>query len=146
LPLEGILRYDMRIVEFADGDLVVREGDYGNSAFMVLHGTVRVAVERLAPHLIGQTDTPRPGWWKALRQLTGNKEIPERRDLERATSEVPSTRGVGRDARVFLQDVPGVLETTQTVTIKAGEFFGELAALSRTQRTATVFAEGKAVL
>src|SRR5690606_886013 len=59
---------------------------------------------------------------------------------------VLSTRGFGRDARVFLQDVPGVLETTQTVTIKAGEFFGELAALSRTQRTATVFADGKAVL
>ena len=146
LPLEGIVRNDMRIVEFEAGDLIVREGDYGNSAFMILHGSVRVAVERLAPHLIGKPPVPRPSWWKAMQQLWGEQQIPERRNLQNQAATLPSTRGTGRDARIFLQDVPGVLDSTQTVSIGAGEFFGELAALSRTQRTATIFAEDKAVL
>jgi Fe-S-cluster-containing dehydrogenase component/CRP-like cAMP-binding protein len=47
---------------------------------------------------------------------------------------------------VFLQDVPRVLDETQTAVLEAGEIFGELAALTRSPRSATVFAEGDAVL
>lgn len=39
--LEQILRHDSRILRFEPGDLVVREGDYGSSAFIVLRGSVR---------------------------------------------------------------------------------------------------------
>src|SRR5262245_25807212 len=53
LPLRGILRNDTRIVHYQRGDLIVREGDYGNSAFLILQGTVRVALEGLDPRLLG---------------------------------------------------------------------------------------------
>ena len=36
-PLREIFRNDTRIVRFKPGDLIVREGDYGNSAFLVLN-------------------------------------------------------------------------------------------------------------
>jgi Fe-S-cluster-containing dehydrogenase component/CRP-like cAMP-binding protein len=48
--------------------------------------------------------------------------------------------------RVFLQDVPRVLEENDTVLLEAGELFGELAALTRSPRSATVIAESDAVL
>src|SRR5262245_9823094 len=35
LPLRGILLGDTRIVRYQAGDVVVREGDYGNSAFLI---------------------------------------------------------------------------------------------------------------
>ncbi|MFN7840406.1 MAG: hypothetical protein ACK5N9_01690, partial [Pirellula sp.] len=39
--LEMILQHDARIVRYDPGDVIVREGDYGNSAFIVLRGNVR---------------------------------------------------------------------------------------------------------
>jgi hypothetical protein len=62
LPLDGILRNDTRICRYQAGDLVVREGDYGNSAFIVLAGTVRVAMERLDAQLLGRSEPARRTW------------------------------------------------------------------------------------
>jgi Fe-S-cluster-containing dehydrogenase component/CRP-like cAMP-binding protein len=45
-----------------------------------------------------------------------------------------------------VQDIPRVLEDANTAILEVGEIFGELAALTRTPRTATVIAEGDAVL
>src|SRR3990170_5504101 len=62
LPLLGILRNDTRIVRFEEGDLIVREGDYGHSAFLILAGTVRVALAPLDPELLGRGRPPRRSW------------------------------------------------------------------------------------
>src|SRR5207302_6889713 len=48
--------------------------------------------------------------------------------------------------KVFLQDVPAVLSKHKTATMGAGAVFGELAALGRVPRTATIFAETEAEL
>ena len=42
VPLEGVLRNDCRILKLTPGDIVIREGDYGSSAFLVMRGTLRV--------------------------------------------------------------------------------------------------------
>ena len=39
--IENVLRHDSRILRFEPGDIVIREGDYGSSAFLVLRGSVR---------------------------------------------------------------------------------------------------------
>jgi Fe-S-cluster-containing dehydrogenase component/CRP-like cAMP-binding protein len=149
LPLRGVLQNDTRIVHFEPGDLIVREGDYGHSAFMILAGSVRVSLKNLDPQMLGRSAQARPTWRRALAQLWQNARLPEvRRDFaERAA--FPDSVGTREEAdgtRVFLQDVPRLLDRVGTVQLGAGEIFGELAALSRTQRTATVFAEDPATL
>jgi len=56
--LEGVLRNDARLVKYRQGDLVVREGDYGNSAFLVLEGNLRVVLAPKLPNdMLGRHQT-----------------------------------------------------------------------------------------
>lgn len=150
LPLRGVLRNDTRIVEYQRGDLIVREGDYGHSAFMILSGAVRVALESLDQAVLGRSEPVRRTWRRALAQLWENAKLPEvRRNHGVAGRTLPEAVGMRTEAeetRVFLQDVPRLLNATGTVRLEEGEIFGELAALTRTPRTATVFADGPATL
>ena len=149
LPLRGVLRNDTRIIHFKQGDLIVREGDYGNSAFMILSGTVRVALKSLDPQLLGRSTPSRPTWRRALAQLWQNTKLPEvRRDFGKQPA-LPESIGMRQESdgtRIFLQDIPRQLDSSGTVRLEVGEIFGELAALSRTPRTATVFADGPVTL
>src|SRR6185503_6794806 len=52
LPLRGILLGDTRISTYEPGEESVGEGDYGNSAFFVISGTVWVVLDRLDPKLL----------------------------------------------------------------------------------------------
>jgi Fe-S-cluster-containing dehydrogenase component/CRP-like cAMP-binding protein len=149
LPLRGILAGDTRIGRYQNGDLIVREGDYGHSAFLVLSGTVRVVLERLDAKLLGRAEPPRRGWRQAIAQLWENARLPEVRPIAGSQNwpiGAVVTKEAGGTARVFVQDVPRLLDEKGTVQLLPGELFGELAALSRTPRTATVVAEGPATL
>ena len=148
VPLRGILLGDTRIVHYQAGDLVVREGDYGNSAFLMLSGSVRVMLERLDPALLGREAPPRRSWLHAIAQLWQNSSVPESRSLKYAAA--PQNGATPRDedgvTRVFLQDFPRLLDRSGTAQIGPGEVFGELAALSRTPRSATVLADASSTL
>jgi Fe-S-cluster-containing dehydrogenase component/CRP-like cAMP-binding protein len=148
VPLRGILMGDTRIGHYQAGDVVVREGDYGNSAFLVLSGSVRVLLERLDPTLLGREAPPRRGWLQAIAQLWQNSSVPEARTGNRPqfAENGAGSREEDGTTRVFLQDFPRILDRTGTAQIGPGEIFGELAALSRTPRSATVLAEGRTTL
>ena len=45
IPLRGVLVNDTRIRKYTEGDIIVREGDYGNSAFLIMSGSVRVILD-----------------------------------------------------------------------------------------------------
>jgi Fe-S-cluster-containing dehydrogenase component/CRP-like cAMP-binding protein len=82
-------------------------------------------------------------------QLWQNARQPEIRRAvgpDKGLRDVVHTRQQQDTTRVFLQDVPRLLEQTGTVQLGPGEMFGELAALSRTPRTATVLADAPATL
>jgi CRP-like cAMP-binding protein/ferredoxin len=148
LPLRGILMGDTRIVNYEPGDVIVREGDYGNSAFLLLTGTVRVVLERLDPKLLGRDQRPQRGWLRAIAQLWKNSRPPEVRTTFGAGGGTTGTniRAENGTARVFVQDLPRLVSQTGTARLTAGEFFGELAAMTRTPRTATVLADSNATL
>lgn len=142
--LRDIIRNDMRIRRYRDGDIVIRAGDYGHSAFLVLEGAVRVVLSpQLPERILGRQATSRRSVFGALSQLWTNPRTPEVRDPSRFG---PGNGGGSNRAKdethVFLQDVPGILDNHQTARLEAGEIFGEIAALGRTPRPASVFAEG----
>src|SRR5439155_835309 len=115
-PYRGVLLNDTRIRYFSKGDIVVREGDYGNSAFFILSGSVEVVLERLDQSLIGRRAPQRKNFFSALAQLWRNPSQPEvrsRRKLARAGQPVPSWE---RDAptNVFLEDVSVIIQGKAT--------------------------------
>ena len=140
--LPDILLNDARLKNYKAGDIIVREGDYGNSAFLILRGAVRVTLQSLPDEMLGRKQQSHSGWLSTLgNMLTGAKYPEIRRYGEAQMDDSVGVRSVGEDTRVFLQDVPGVLDEFNTLQIGAGEFFGEVSALSRNPRSATVFAD-----
>lgn len=148
VPVRGILLGDTRIGHYEAGDVVIREGDYGNSAFLVLSGSVRVMLERLDPTLLGREAPPRTGWLQAIAQLWQNSRVPEARtgNGDHFAQNGAGSREDDGTTRVFLQDYPRILDRTGTARVGPGEIFGELAALSRTPRSATVLADSPTTL
>ncbi|MCZ6472452.1 MAG: cyclic nucleotide-binding domain-containing protein [SAR324 cluster bacterium] len=143
LPLRGIVRNDMRIRHFQPGDVVVRKGQYGNSAFLIASGAVRVALEQegsVLDEIRGHEMPARKGFFQAFAQLWRNSKGVEFRDP--ALYENLDMRETPHaDIRIFLQDVPAIIGKYHTKRMDPGEFFGEISALGRTPYTATVFAE-----
>lgn len=160
LPLREILRNDARLVHYAPGDIIVREGDYGHSAFLILSGQVRVVLAGLSPEQLGRKEPELIGWLAAMARSLTRPSLPEVRDAlptefgaagsffsaPRGSSLTTTEPDAHGEPRIFLQDVPRVLEETNTVVLESGEMFGELAALTRSPRSATVFAEGESLL
>lgn len=142
-PLREILRNDARILKFRKGEIIVRQGDYGTSAFLILSGAARVVLKPdLSPELLGRQTRGKKGVWRTLAQLWNGRRPPEsftRGQLQRDAG--VGARQDENDVRVFLQDVPRILDQHRTEQMTAGDFFGEIAALSRMARTSTIFAD-----
>ncbi|MEZ6106049.1 MAG: hypothetical protein R3B96_08055 [Pirellulaceae bacterium] len=131
VPLRGLLLNDTRVSRYEEGEIIIREGDYGHSAFLILSGEVDVSLRGLPPRVLGRTSGRQQSWWDAFLSSVGAPRVRERA-TPRRRNEKPSPARRGTRARVFLQDVPGLLGDDGRLTLGAGEFFGELAALSRT--------------
>jgi Fe-S-cluster-containing dehydrogenase component/CRP-like cAMP-binding protein len=148
LPLQGVLKNDTRIRNFEKGDIIVREGDYGNSAFLILYGNVRVVLDSLPAAMLGRRTPEKKSLFGSLAQLWTNSRVPEARSLAGDTVAL-ALRGrerlrTGRDSHphVFVQDLAHAMPAHQHVILGGGELFGEIAAIGRTPRTTTVLAEG----
>jgi len=132
--LPDILSNDTAIRTFKAHELIVREGDYGTSAFLILKGCARVVLSPgLPPSAVGRKEPSKKGLLRSLAQLWSNPREDEVVAHRRRQTEASRS--------VFLQDVPRVLGEHKTAGMHAGDFFGEIAALSRMPRTATIFAE-----
>ncbi len=145
IPLEGILRNDARVVDFEDGDIIIREGDYGSSAFLILSGNVGVVLKTLPSRLLGRPERRQRSLVESIREWWNRSPVAESRQPNNTGSsqEVSSRRGRDGQVRVYLQDIPRILAPTDIESMKAGELFGEMAALTRSPRSATVISQGR---
>jgi Fe-S-cluster-containing dehydrogenase component/CRP-like cAMP-binding protein len=142
-PLREIIRNDTRILKFRKGEIIVRQGDYGTSAFLILKGASRIVLKPdLAPSLLGRQAPGKKGIFRTLAQMWNGSRPPEtfsREQLKQAAG--LGARQTKNEVRVFLQDLPRVLSEHRTDTMTAGDLFGEIGALSRMPRAATIFAD-----
>lgn len=145
--LLDILKCDSRINRYEHGDVVVREGDYGSSAFIVLRGQVRILVTQLSAESLGRSTEKKNSWWKSLRETWRHWPAPEMRQVAQS-KEATSTgvRHLDDRPRIFLQDASAVLDGHTSEPLGPGELFGELAAITRSPSTYTVIADGPVVL
>jgi len=167
VPLEGIIKNDCRLVKFKPGEIIIREGDYGNSAFLVISGKATVVIKPSLPsHLLGRSNPKKKTFWKVLSQLWGNSNVPEGRNTElyidKSTglqkddkTEHASLFSVRDHQQIFkeplqnisdIKEVPSLKDIYDVVEFKSGKIFGEIAALGRVQRTSTIFAKKETVL
>jgi Fe-S-cluster-containing dehydrogenase component/CRP-like cAMP-binding protein len=142
-PLREILRNDSRILKFRKGEIITRQGDYGTSAFLILNGATRVVLKpHLPPALLGRQSPGKKGIFRTLAQLWNGSRPSEtfsRARLRQATG--LGARQTKNEVHVFLQDLPRVMDEHRTEQMTGGDFFGEIAALSRMARTSTIFAD-----
>ncbi|HAD58069.1 MAG TPA: hypothetical protein DCG12_02315 [Planctomycetaceae bacterium] len=145
VPLRDILRNDVRIQTYRAGDVIVRHGDWGSSAFLIMSGAAAVELDRGDGGVVKrQTKKKRRSLFQSFAQLWQNNRHREVRDREAAgQSNLRSEDGV---TRLYLSDVSAVLEDSKSATLEAGQWFGELAALGRTPRAATVIATDRSRL
>jgi len=129
--IDKVKKY-IHFANFNAGDVILREGDYGDSAFYVVSGAVEVLL----------TD-PSTGTGKGKPRVRGGAHVPPaQRPLSR-----PATRGMvgtpkGTSGTVILSASPADVVPGQRTILEAGEIFGELSALSRYAISASVRAEG----
>ncbi len=146
-PLADIIRNDCRLVRYDHGDLIVREGDYGGSAYLVLQGSVRVFVTRLDESLLGRRDTPKQPWWRSLMATLITRGIAEVRKTPLVNSGASvAVRHPDGQTHVFLQDIDRLFATHQTNLLGKSEIFGELSAINRSPRPFSVVADGPVAL
>lgn len=141
LPLDQIIANDGRLLRFQPGEVILRKGDYGNSLFVILEGgvlTVPTTIDAL-----GQAPKSGASWRRSIAQLFARVRPPEyratrRRWKGRGTATASSSRsGLGK------VDLDAVKRLHPTIALEAPEVFGEVAALTGRQRTATIVATEK---
>ena len=138
-PLVDIICKHTRLVPVKKRALVVRAGDYGNSAFLIISGQVNVIfAPGLSDDLLGRSPDKTLGWGEAISKLWKNAKYPEVRN---ASKEVNADQpGHDYPKGVFIQDIPVVLKSHANEAMGPGMLFGEVAALGRTPRGASIIA------
>lgn len=129
----------------SDDDAPRDQGDYGNFAFTLVEGELQIDVHStISERDLGGGKSERQGILPRLAGLWRNTWVPEVRDVAKYEQRNGTDRG--RPLGTALSDVARVLESQELLTLHEGDFFGEMAALGRTPRSATIFASSDSVV
>ncbi len=139
-----ILKNDARLVSYQPGEIIIRKGDYGGSVFFVLAGSTHVLIDPAGEEkLQTRSAPPKRTWWQALSQLWNNSSHTESRNVDRVSTSTIDEKEVIKQSRLVPYDLDQFIEEFKSVEIPIGRSIGEIAALRRSSRTATVFTAEK---
>ncbi len=121
LSLRDIITNDSRILKFTRGDILYRKGSFGTSLYTILSGSVRGLLtsegeDALKRHEATTWKSPLHNWFRRSSAKAGGTE-PRLNKTDRLVAKYP------------------------TLQLGSNGIFGELEALTRSARTATVFAD-----
>ncbi len=143
LPLASIIANDGRLRSFDRGEIIIRNGDYGNSLFVIMKGEVVGLTSSSEDDLATPKDSnSEKSWIRSVTQLFARTGVPEYRAQRRGTGDkgrVTPSLEAGHEGLGFV-DVNDLTSRQKTFTMRAPQMFGELAALTRSARNATIFA------
>src|SRR4051812_36174592 len=77
IPLRGILKKDARLTQYQAGEIIVRRGDYGHSAFVIMDGAVKVLHKEPPAELLGRQPPLRPSVWGSFKRWFNRAHYPE---------------------------------------------------------------------
>ncbi len=142
----GILRNDCRVLRVEPGEIIVREGTMAAVRSCVGGKRPRLYLTLAAP-TVRRREEQKISWTEALRRWLHQSKHAETRSLEQVTIH-KATKLASVDDRpaIFLQDFSTVMRQHETTLLGPVELFGEVAAMYRTPRCATVVAETEATL
>ena len=109
---------------------------------MILNRDVGVVLPPGLPsEALGHSETLTHGFWSTIKRYFGKHPYPEVRlsGGQYITNNV-ATRGSGQGAQVYLRNITDIMEKHDIARLAQGDMFGEVAALARTPRNASVFA------
>ena len=150
LPLTEIIANDGRIVRYDRGDVIFSQGDYGESIYFILRGSVRgmmMSSDERAAISFQRRETL--SWFQAVSQLWRNSAVPETRnlaDLQRSrrhvwppakaqSDQMDSTPGQSQPVSIRVDDFEG-----NAFFMGQDEMFGVSASLTRGTRSHTMVA------
>lgn len=143
--LRHILRKHTRLRHFPKGVLVVRAGEYGNSAFYTLKGRLRIVLPPGLPDdVIGRMVTRRKGWWELVQTLfKRHPQYPEIRQGEPSSAMASPLSAIDAAGERFspLPSLESALRDYKTIILDPHTLFGEIGALTRFPRSVSVFTE-----
>jgi CRP-like cAMP-binding protein/Fe-S-cluster-containing hydrogenase component 2 len=124
------VRKYIHFVEYPAGESILKEGEYGDSAYYIVEGAVEVVVSSDSSLM-----TMKP-------QVRGGAHVP----AAKRPGARPDARGMlgkpqGTGGTVILSGFPAEMAAGGRMLLEPGEIFGELSALSRYPVAATVRAE-----
>ncbi len=140
LSLKDIICEHTRLIDYRPDEVIVRAGDYGNSAYLVTEGEVHVILpNNISEEIFGQPTKQPTNWFKEISKLWTNPAYPE---VSKQSSDLINSVDIRTDLdrpRVFIKNfsttILNQLEGKATLHT-AGDVIGEIAALSRTPRNA----------
>ena len=162
VSLEGIIKNDSRIRDYQQNQVIVRAGEYINSAFLVLSGNVVILPLRESPEPHAgsvKIDYANPNSvWQSLKRWFNRSRLPEVRTSINAIQEELPNDAVEKEARSRVNwkgsVVRPMVDLDKMVTaaegdvefLGTGKLFATGAALGRSEMGATAVAAGSVEL